>query len=233
MKKVNKTIISIVSALVLMLSLPITAFALDIDTYYAEIEFTNAPEGTAYMDILVKMDESDENYTEFTCPPRYKKNDYLETEYKYLQIDKDSEIATLNDDGYISLSLHYKDAEFMTVNKVAGYRSTFSLLYDPQTKVDFWELRSVYGDFKAAYVDENGNVLGITGVAEITYERYTAYEFMADGDDLTLRAPGHSASEASLILLKIMGIGLLIIIGFALLIGLPFFSLGRAFLSKQ
>lgn len=46
------------------------------------------------------------------------------------------------------------------------------------------ELQKRYGAFKAAYVDENGNVLGVTEAARLRYGNSTAPRLSANGDKL-------------------------------------------------
>lgn len=227
MKNAKRTIILIVFSLVLMLSLPVTAFARSDDTSYnaetdtwspsyrAKMEFSNAPDGTAYMDILIKMDENDEDYVQFTSA------------VPYSDIDEDSEIAKLNDDGYISMSLHYKYTESLKISHGGGEYNLITV-----TRYDFLYVNKNYGDFKVAYVDESGHVLGITNPAKTTYIEDESFAFLADGDSLVFIRDGSDPRNAPWFLLKILGILLLIGVGFVVLIVLPFYSLARAFFTK-
>lgn len=224
---VKRIIVSIVFSLMFILIIPITAFAHSDDTSYngetdtwspsysAKMEFSNAPDGTAYMDILIKMDETDEDYVQFTSA------------VPYSDIDEDSEIAKLNDDGYISLSLHYKYTESL---EIRHSKDEYDLL--TVTRYNFLYINKNYGDFKVAYVDESGHVLGITNPAKTTYIEDESFAFLADGDSLVFIRDGSNPRNAPWFLLKILGIMLLIGVGFVVLIVLPFCSLARAFFTK-
>lgn len=100
------------------------------DSYYEpDINIENAPEGTAYLDILVKIKPSSKTYVDFAeleMPPKivtewieetYTVQDKdgkeeIRTKYepvwKELNITPDSEIAQFSENGYVSLSVHLK-----------------------------------------------------------------------------------------------------------------------------
>lgn len=164
--------------------------------YEPSITFENAPENTAYVDILVKLPENSDDYVDFAeWELRPKKHVYMEvtgaveddtggitertlTESVYveLSITPDSEIAKLNADGYVSLSVHY-----------AGCRG----ISDSHLRLDYRSSRSEitainrrYGSFKAAYVDEDGKVLGITNAARTRYDPKAPSSFSVSGDTL-------------------------------------------------
>lgn len=199
-----KKIIAVVYAAVIafMSIFPLNAFALDFDPYQVELEWSNAPENTAYIDILVKMDTDDENYVDFTVPPKKLAEKYIEngtSKYKYenLTIDRNSEIARLNDDGYVSLSLHHKSSGGITIwdDSTAFCQLNCSMDKDglehnsESPNCDILTISKDYGRFKCAYVDEKGNVLGITGKSRKTYAK-ESYAVIADEDDLTFRIFG-------------------------------------------
>lgn len=192
-------------ALILLISLlfipALKIYALDYDPRKMTLGFENAPEGTVYIDALVKMDTDDENYVELTVPPKRFLREYVENgntrwEYENLNIDGESEIAKLNSDGYISMSLHYKYSSGVEIldNKnleqnIFENVPSFLILSGSETVV---ELHKRYGDFKAAYVDENGRVLGITDVSRTKYNPKGAYGIFANGDHLTFQIFGCS-----------------------------------------
>lgn len=161
--------------------------------YTPELEFTNAPEGTAYIDPLVRLDVLDKNYTEFTTPPHKTvtvypdEGDMPDLEYALLGIDGNSEITRYYEDGYISLSLHYRFSGGVVISE----HGTMFLEFFVQTssnRIDRFSER--WGGFRAAYVDENGNVLGVTEPAELVYDDTKNTAFLADGSSLTLRVWG-------------------------------------------
>jgi hypothetical protein len=163
-----------------------------------DINYYNAPEGTAYVDILVKTDSSDENYTEFNAVPQeltYSGNDMFLTDGDPLDIDENSEIARYNEDGYMSLSLHSADVWFFDLNK---NKNNHLMLH-----CNFHDLYKKYGEFKLAYVGEHGEVLGVTKKASHRYDSVNESAIVADGDNATYREwfdISHLTSAAILIL---------------------------------
>lgn len=162
----------------------------DFGDFEPRITYENAPENTAYVDILVKLPESSENYVDFA-------------KWKYppqmfgaaLSITPDSEIARLNDDGYVSLSVHYKSCEGFDNN-------AFLLLSEKMTITD---IKQRYGNFKAAYIDENGNVLGITKTARTRYDPKKPSSFSADGDTLIFTKWGMTPLQCVLLGASMLG----------------------------
>lgn len=215
MKKLTAVVLAAVTTF--MSIFPLDAFALDFDPYMTELEWNNAPENTAYIDILMKMDTDDENYVDFTVPPKKMTERYIEngtTKFRYedMPIDKDSEIAQFNGDGWVSLSLHHKGSGGIVIwNNPVLYLDC----YDDN---DGWKQKSErtycnivtisrdYGRFKCAYVDENGNVLGITGKSRKSYDMSEPYAIIADGDNVTFRIFGMSPFDKMILVALVYGI---------------------------
>lgn len=107
----------------------------EIDPAHLTLSYENAPEGTVRIEPLIRLDSAD--------------NGYIPT-------SQDSELALLNDNGYVSLSLHYAHCE-----------NGGDWLRLPGETPE--ELQKRYGAFRAAYVDESGNVLGVTKPARYSY----------------------------------------------------------------
>ncbi len=165
--------------------------------YISELKWKNAPAETEYIDILAKLDNDD--YTEFSEPPKWyiDKTTYANgdcsSDYIRLPIDENSEIAKLNDNGYVSLASHYKYTEALIIYGSKYQTDTewsdmlpqleFKDIWDKQT--DLPTLYKKYGNFKAAYVSENGEVLGITDDFDVTYDPSKSYTMIANGDELT------------------------------------------------
>lgn len=145
------------------------------------LSFKNAPENTAYIDLLVKTDTDDSGYVPFTEPPRKRAG----TDFETLNIDESSEIATLNDGGFISYSLHSSDCAGVLIFENGSIQiSTRGYpLPIPGSPGES-------GAIKAAYVDENGNVLGITELAKGSYVGGSDYILKANGSRLVLGYPG-------------------------------------------
>lgn len=162
----------------------------DFGDYEPRITYENAPENTAYVDILVRLPEGSENYVNFarwTYPPQ--KSDAA------LSITPDSEIARLNEDGYVSLSVHYRGCTGFSDN-------AYLLLSEKMTITD---IKKRYGSFKAAFVDENGNVLGITKASRTRYNTKRPSSFSVSGDTLIFTEWGISPLQHILLLVSCLG----------------------------
>ena len=161
----------------------------DLDDSAPSIKFENAPENTAYVDILVKLPESSKDYVDFAewdNPPQ------TLVGYEDIAITPDSEIAKLNDDGYVSLSVHYRNSK--------GFSKTGIQLDDAIT-----DINERFGKFKAAYVDNCGNVLNITKASRTRFDPKNPSGFILNGDALTFRRS--SLSPLQIILLSVSLIG--------------------------
>ena len=218
-----KKLYTLLAAAVMTVMLPLNAAAI---SHYppaeANITYSSAPEGTVYMDILVKMPEDDASFVDFTQPPEY----YIGSgnANEPLDITAESEIAKYSEDGFVSLSLHHKWAKTPLViynspkNTERSETSADKLVMSANgdTTYDFIDLSISFGDFKAAYVDENGNVLGVTGSSVTEYDRETPYGFKANGDSLIFQRHGaHPRTIAMIVALTA-----LVLISLPVMIGL-------------
>ena len=75
-------------------------YALDFDPRCVNLEYSDAPDGTAYIDLLVKKDEiGDDMYTDFNAPPQRWTGSKLDANkttvylFEDLDIDSGSDIA--------------------------------------------------------------------------------------------------------------------------------------------
>lgn len=212
----------------------------DLSGTYCEplINIENAPEGTAYLDILVKMKPTSDNYVDFAeweMPPKILTgwseeayivqdkdgNEHSETKlepiWKELRITPDSEIARYNDNGYVSLSVHLKEFKGFYYYAHSDQTVTHRLIWDGlRGDLFLTKLIKHYGRFKAAYVGENGEVLGVTGKSSVRYKHFEQCEFSANGNRLALTIFGDPAWKWLLLALSFYGepvaIGLLIAI---------------------
>ena len=188
MKKIYSVMI-LVLALVLM---PLNASAeiLHFDPAHCEISFTGAPEGTAYLDILIKMPADDENYTDFNGDiPFYGNADENTSDCEELDIDENSEIAQYSEGGYVSLTLHHKHASDYAIDAENG-TAALDMESSDSNSCDFIDLYQKYGEYKAAYVDAEGHILGVTGLSERKFSRQTPYSFTAEGEHLIFHQHG-------------------------------------------
>ena len=223
-----KKLISAFAALVFGIVAALPAHALDFDSFKADVSWADAPDGTAYLDILIQLPEDSPEYTQFNAPPRRISKGYLDEagnavyEYESLNIDEGSEIALYSEGGYVSLTCHYRGLRLMTVNgnDKDGYfkqvKQELALYRDSRFDLspDITELYEKYGGFKAAYVDENGKVLGVTSECEAIYDADDPYALIADGDKLTFRIFGYGDPKTigKMIMAAIIAVGVLIVV---------------------
>lgn len=209
--------------LTVLFAVPLSAYASHFDRKECDFSFSSAPKGTAYIDILVKMDDDDENYVPFNFPPRFYTERFYNpqtqcTDFRYeeLQITADSEIARYNKDGYVSLLSHYRYAESLTIydsphNKDGCYADMSAQFYISREGMDIEELANKYGGFRVAYVDENGRVLGVTGKATKSYDMNSPFSLNADGESLEFVIWGLSPFAEFAIMAAVIGIPLLLL----------------------
>jgi len=218
-----KKITCALAAAVMMIMCSMPAFAREIDTTKAYLEINNAPEGTAMIEILVPAAHAGDSLCEtqdFTVKKetsRYKTvqryYNLTDKENQDIVIGKDSEIAQYNDDdGYFSICAHtdsvkeiklyvstYDDDESKTERKCLLYLQDSAKSGKPS--VDIKELEKMFGKFKAAYIDEKGNILGVTEVFEVAYADED-YAFKADGNKLTLVMNNYAETVKSTLLVN-------------------------------
>lgn len=159
---------------------------------HLRFEPMNAPKETAYVDVLIKMDDEDPNYVDFTMSPKRFKEEYIDgcgwhEEYVELPITSESEIAKWNEDGYVSLTLHHKDIrEFKIKERYEKEDGSYVTIIEGLDVIG----RDIYGKYhnvKAAYVDEEGNVLKVTEKSTRKYIGDDSYYLVVDGDSVVFK----------------------------------------------
>ncbi|MDE6728918.1 MAG: hypothetical protein K2J80_13440 [Oscillospiraceae bacterium] len=174
------------------------------DTIYRpELIFNNAPEGTVYIDPLVKLDADDEHYGEFAAPPMklvfVSTEEYDTPDWEWQEcpnVNESSGIARLRENGFVSLSLHYVPRGVVIFD---GNERTYLEFYERSDDENVDRIFDRYGGFRAAYVDENGNVLGITEPAVRVYDTILPTALIADGNTLTFRVHGIPRQQSAVL----------------------------------
>ena len=223
MKKAFRRIIPILTAVILSLCLALPASAYDVDYGKVSISIANAPEGTAYVELLVPIFDIPEKHfktheykvdltqTYYSGKDETLGNGYtvsdrrLRDDKKELTIDTDSEIAKyVDEDGYVSLLAHTDLVNDYTVyekysNEALVSRNCTMYLsgYDSYRiessgycyGVDLNYLEDKFGKIKAAYVDENGHILGVTSAYKA--DRGNRWGISVSGDALRLTLDDH------------------------------------------
>lgn len=184
MKKTFLRIILILIVIYVSLCLAQPFSSADYDDGQVSIEISGAPEGTAYVELLVPVfDIPEEHLKTHDHKIKLIKTNYNDgdesshSEKTQLLIDTDSEIAQyVDEDGCVSLMAHtdlvhsYTVFKKITNNEFVEYSSNMVLRgsIDVSTKnghcygIDFSYLQRTFRKMKAAYVNENGHILGVT-----------------------------------------------------------------------
>ena len=234
MKKAFQRIIPILTAVILSVCLALPASAYDVDYGSITINVDNAPNGTAYVDILVPESDipSEHSTTHDYEVSVSNKSDSNSGETK-LNITADSEISKYTADGYVSLMAHTnmvyscssdrkdKNGDYICVS--CSVLLTGSYAHQNQSGfssgVDLMYLDDKFSDMKAAYIDEKGNVLAVTSAYSTGHGK--PYGFRVDGDSLKLVLDDHEsngwvfiASASLFVVIPILCVAILIIIVF-------------------
>lgn len=97
----KKIIITTMTVLVLMLLLQLTCFAWVPSSHLdCNVDYTQMPENTVYVELLLPISPDDENYTE-----------YNQTNGEKFNISSNSEIINYCQDGFMSYTYHLSNAE--------------------------------------------------------------------------------------------------------------------------
>lgn len=189
MKKTVKMLAAVLFAAVLCISGGMSAYAMGLFQWNIEIDYTNAPEGTAFADLLFpKLEDDmylpDENakdyYMRSVCSyvrlDRTDGNGYTVSS-RNIKLDKDCGLAVY-DDGFTSCMMRRYFVGSCTVTDRKNIRLSFPQPCNAENKSVF----EYYGSFRVAYCDEEGNVLLVTEPVKIKpYKHNCVYEISADG----------------------------------------------------
>lgn len=221
----KRLIILITALAAVVFAAPVSAK--DFDPYMIQIGYTGAPDDTAYVDILVKLPADDPMYTDMGAQPRRIKKGWLDDdsnavyEYENLLIDPDDEIVKYDTDGYVSLTCHHRCVRLLTINTdgIGGYYSKImqQLELTRDMGINITDIYEKYGDLKAAFVDEHGNILKVTELSRTEYNNSEPYAFIVNGDKLTLRlfGSGDKSEMTALVKAGITAAGIMAVLGVA------------------
>ena len=207
-----KKAVCLLAAAVMTIGCAVTAYAYDEDYGYVSVRVDNAPEGTAYVDLLVSVFDIPQDhfktheYTFSLKKLNYKNEKESPSGYKNnIVVGTDSETAQYIENGYVSLLSHtdlvYPDG-FSVINSYKNDKLTEiecrMILCGSQSAprkegychgVDLNYLEKTFRKMKLAYVDENGHILGVTSDYSSRYG--SPWGLSANGDELTLKLDDH------------------------------------------
>lgn len=166
------------------------------------------PAGTVYADLLIR-DGNLKHYKEM-----YDRNQSADTD-PYLSLGKSSGIYNYNTDGYVSAAFFGCEQDHLELYRRTPETEgilTFSLgpFYGRNGHTFF---QKHYKDFKIAYVDQKGSVLGVTGEAKrrISLDRQTPMTFRANGSNADYSVYSEPAFLA-VTALKVIAVHLLVLL---------------------
>ena len=188
MKKHIKAGIAVVFTVMTCIFGGINAFAMGLgtDIWEIDIEYENAPEGTAFVDLLFPKKTDDKYYPDPTTNENDEKHSVCRNVYAaYLGRGNDDPIIlddscglAVYDDGYTSCMLKRYFVKYNHAEK-----DKCSLEFSVPSNTENREVLEYYGRFKVAYCDEKGNVLSVTEPVKIKPSKVSClYEIKADGN---------------------------------------------------
>ena len=165
-----KKFVSVLLAFILIFSLPFAAFSYKRGgNLTLEVTKSAVPNKTAYIDLLIELDENDENY--ITCSDE----EIMTFDDGLIKLKPDFEIVQYKDDeGFVSYAAHYKDAFIMTYDE---YADTYDM-YVIQFNEEFLSFREKYNNVKIAYVASDGEILAVSNAVSMM-DKHLVVEFQS------------------------------------------------------
>lgn len=180
----------ILVVLLFLCQLPLTCYA-----WTPSIEFTcwvdyeKIPENAVYIDLLLPISPSDENYT-----PYHAENGAT------FGIPAQSQIVQYNADGYRSYTFHIQDArsEMQLLTPASSYISSTQVsffCYDQNETIrdaaeNYYQFCQRYKTAKMAYLDKDGGIISITNAVRLyksdLLDRNPQTGIRLSGNDLSL-----------------------------------------------
>lgn len=189
MKRYFRIFTIIIAIIVTITCGSLTAFAWGAFQGEIIIEYQNAPEGTAFADVMFKKTEDDMYHVDVDSDDRYRT---LKGRYVHIrQSDGNSNFSTgreieladncgldVYDDGFTSCMMRRWFVRGNNSSDGCRTELDFNIEYGPSNKSVF----EYYGEFKVAYCDEKGNVLLVTDAVKVPKKMYQCtYNITADG----------------------------------------------------
>lgn len=124
------------------------------DSIDVAVTTDSVPDGTDFIDILIKIKPDNSDYIKFNQNNSTDKN-----------IDESSDLAVYKDkEGYVSALMHYKYIKTNGLIKKSGTAMS-QYIFSEKT---CWDFADSFKTIKIAYIDENGKVLLVTNEAHIS-----------------------------------------------------------------
>lgn len=154
-----KRIFSFIAALFMLSANAITAYAMPQEAQNIEVKSSNLTQDCEYIDILIQLSEDDSDYTA-----------YNEANMKQCSFDTKELSEFRDDDGFISLSCHFKDnftrmkiitqeygGQTVSLNNFVLKGDTYTRMWKATDRMK--KLRELNPKFKVAVLDKNGSII--------------------------------------------------------------------------
>lgn len=192
--------------------------------HYFTVEYHEGelPEGAAYLDLLIKINPKDEQYTAV--------NSDIADKYG---LKSDCGLVTCNSDGYVSFSAHYRNAgsEIKLISDSGKYQN---IVFSSSLNTQFEDLTGRYKSAKIALFDRNGNLLQVSEKFNISRpdHGYLTGNIYYDAVNNTAEASAYhsviSRLFSSLLPVNVLFFGILFSVGIEILIAVWFRFKGRS-----
>ena len=182
MKKYIKASIALIFTIVTCIFGGMNAFAWVAADGIIAVRYTDAPEGTVFMDILLPKTDDDKYASADSKPSAaiilHGEDENGERTEETLTLAEDCELAKY-DDGYTSCLF---GRDIATEYRV--YSISMDIVLDEEKLINT-DVSNYYGSLKLAYCDEKGNVLAVTEPVETEHTDKPANFYVnADGTSL-------------------------------------------------
>ena len=182
MKRAIKAFVAAFFAAFMCIFGGINAFAWDHDETWLRVHINGAPEGTAYVDLLLKDTKNDSTAVDYNDEAAART---IERNEKNISFGRECGLAKYNEDGYTSMLLRHNFVEESSFGHYTLKTETHRI---------FNKRRCV----KLAYCDKDGNVIKVTNEVKVGYANLKTpvmYYFETDGDTLTFNFAGAAWSK--------------------------------------
>ena len=182
MKRVINTFIVLFLAAFMCIFGCMTVFAWDHDETWLRVHVNGAPEGTAYVDLLLKDNKNDSTAVDYNDEAAART---IERNENSISFGRECGLAKYNEDGYTSMLLRHIFVEESTFGRYT-------------LKTETHKIFNKHRYVKLAYCDKDGNVIKVTNEVKVGYaylKTPVMYYFETDGDTLTFKFAGAAWSK--------------------------------------
>ena len=163
--KMLRRVIACIAAILLLVATPLPVLANSPPPPpWLRVQVANPPENAVFVDILIKIDDADSNFTPVN-----------EHNLDLFGLSVQAEIVGLSVNGFMSFTFHYNDAaadiEILEQGSITFGRGDGRSVWQ-----QYNDLRTIYSDMKIALLDYEGNVVAISEPFNITDKAWVWFD---------------------------------------------------------